>query len=80
MSVVAFQTFVVLNLDKGEFYSESPTCRKQTKCLGRCWNNTTTKPEFAFQFPRFKDAVRRAHKLINKTGEDWHAVLVSHLR
>jgi hypothetical protein len=80
MSVVAFHTFVVLNMEKGEFYSESPICRQQAKCLGRCWNNTTKEPEFAYQFQRFKDAMRRAQKLINTTGEDWHAVLVSHLR
>lgn len=80
MSVTAFNTFVVLNPGTGEFYSESPSCRTQAKCKGLCWDNTTKKPEFAFQFTRFKDAIRRAQKLINKTGEDWHAVLVSHVR
>lgn len=72
--------FVVLNIDTGDFYSESPALQKESKCAGKCWDNTSLLPAFACRYSRFKDAVRRAQRLINKTGGDWHAVLVTDLR
>lgn len=72
--------FAVLNIDTGDFYSESPALQKESKCSGKCWGNTSLLPAFARRYGRFKDAVRRAQRLINKTGGDWHAVLITDLR
>lgn len=72
--------FVVLNVETGDFYSESPALENEAKRAGKCWDNTSLLPAFARRYYRFKDAVRRVQRLINKTGGDWHAVLVTDLR
>lgn len=72
--------FAVLNIETGGFYSESPALENEAKRAGKHWDNTSLLPDFARRYERFKDAVRRAQRLINKTGGDWHAVLVTDLR
>lgn len=71
--------FAVLNIETGDFYSESPTLKNESKCAGKCWDNTSLLPSFARRYTSFKDAFRRAQKLFNKTGGDWHAVLLTDL-
>lgn len=73
-------TFIVMDIASGDFYSESPTLKRQAKSAGRCWNSTSVLPQFAHRFISFKEAVRRAQRLINKAGGDWHAVLATDLR
>lgn len=72
-------TFIVMDFVSGDFYSESPILKRQARSSGRCWHNTSIVPKFAYRFTSFKEAVRRAQRLINKVGGDWHAVLVTDL-
>lgn len=60
--------FAVLNVDTGDFYSESPELKKEAKHAGSRWNNTSLLPAFARRFPLYKDALRRSQRLSNKTG------------
>jgi hypothetical protein len=71
--------FAVLNVDTGDFYSESPALQNESQCARKCWDNTSLLPAFARRYTSFKEAVRRAQRLINKTGGDWHAVLITDL-
>jgi len=61
-------TFVIINADTGDFYSESPTLKNEAKQTGRCWDNTSIIPAFARRYTRFIDALRRSQKLSNQTG------------
>jgi hypothetical protein len=60
--------FAVLNIDTGDFYSESPVLKNEAKRTGSRWNNTSVLPCFARRFMRHKDALRRSQKLSNQTG------------
>jgi len=71
--------FAVFNLETGDFYSESPALQNEAQLTGSIWNNTSLLPSFARRYMSFKEAVRRAQKLFNKTGGDWHAVLLTDL-
>jgi hypothetical protein len=59
--------FAVLNVDTGDFYSESPALKKEAIRTGSRWNNTSVLPAFACRFTRYQDALRRSQKLSNKT-------------
>lgn len=60
--------FVVLNVETGDFYSESPALRNEAKRTGRRWDNTSILPNFARPYKRHRDALRRSQKLSNQTG------------
>lgn len=60
--------FAVLNVDTGDFYSESPELKKEAKHAGSSWSNTSLLPAFARRFALYKDALRRSQRLSNKTG------------
>lgn len=60
-------TFAVLNVDTGDFYSESPALRNEAKLAGIRWNNTSAIPAFARRFARFQDALSRSQKLSDHT-------------
>ena len=60
--------FAVLNLETGDFYSESPALKKEAKRAGMPWNNTSILPCFARPYTRHRDALRRSQKLSNRTG------------
>lgn len=60
--------FAVLNIENGDFYSESPTLRNEVKRAGMRWDNTSMLPCFARPYARFRDALRRSQKLSEITG------------
>ena len=60
--------FAVLNVETGDFYSESPTLKNEAKRTGRRWDYTSILPCFARPYARNKDALRRSQKLSNQTG------------
>ncbi|MDD2894109.1 MAG: hypothetical protein PHF20_09300 [Halothiobacillaceae bacterium] len=60
--------FAVLNIETGDFYSESPVLKKEAKRIGKRWDNTSILPSFARPFTRHLDAQRRSQKLSNQTG------------
>lgn len=60
--------FAILNIDTGDFYSESPELKKEMKRTGQSWNNTSLLPCFARRFDRFKDALRQSQKFSDRTG------------
>lgn len=61
-------THIVMNIETGAFYSESPQLKHEAKRLGMKWNSTSILPKFAKQFTRYKDALKYSQKLSNKTG------------
>jgi hypothetical protein len=71
--------FIVMDFESGDFYSESPVLKRQARQAGRYWYNTSPLAKFAFRFTSFREAVRRAQRLVNKIGGEWHAVLVTDL-
>lgn len=60
--------FVIINVDTGDLYSESPILKKEAKSTGRSWGSTCILPRFARRYKRFKDALRRSQKLSDCTG------------
>lgn len=60
--------FAVLNVDTGDFYSESPTLKNEAKRTGRRWDYTSILPGFARRYTRRLDALRRSQKVSNSTG------------
>lgn len=60
--------FAVLNIETGDFYSESPTLKKEVKSTGRRWNNSSILPCFARPYNRYRDALRRSQKVSDRTG------------
>ncbi len=60
--------FVVLNVETGDFYSESPTLKKEAKRAGLIWNIASIIPIFARPFNRYMDALRRSQKVSDQTG------------
>ena len=61
-------TFAILNVDTGDFYSESPTLKSEAKRTGRPWDNASVLPSFARRYARIHDALRRSQQLSNRTG------------
>lgn len=61
-------TFAILNVETGDFYSESPTLRNESKRAGRPWNNTSILSAFARRYSSPRDAIRRSQQLSNRTG------------
>lgn len=61
-------TFAILNVESGNFYSESPALRNEAKRAGRRWDNTSILPTFARRYARFAEAIRWSQQLSNKTG------------
>ncbi|NCN88831.1 MAG: hypothetical protein GW936_05260 [Gallionella sp.] len=60
--------FAVLNIDTGDFYSESPAIKKEAKRIGKRWDNASVLPCFARRYAHHKEALRRSQKVSNKTG------------
>ena len=60
--------YAVLNIETGDFYSESPTLKKEVKSTGRRWDNSSILPCFARPYARFRDALRRSQKFSDCTG------------
>lgn len=60
--------FAVLNVETGDFYSESPALRNEAKRTGRRWDHTSLLPTFARPYKRFQDALRRSQKVSDQTG------------
>jgi len=59
--------FAVLNIETGDFYSESPSLKKEAKRAGKHWGRTSALPCFARRYERYKDALRRSQKVSDKT-------------
>ncbi|MDD5470955.1 MAG: hypothetical protein PHP05_03425 [Sideroxydans sp.] len=59
--------FAVLNIETGDFYSESPALKKEAKRNGKRWDNASALPCFARRYKSHKEALRRSQKLSNKT-------------
>jgi len=70
-------TFAILNVDNGDFYSESPALKNEAKRTGRRWDNTSILPTFARRYTRFIDAIRRSQQLSNKTGCVCEVVIIN---
>jgi hypothetical protein len=64
----AMTTFAILNVDTGNFYSESPALKNEAKRIGGRWGNSSILPTFARRYARHIDAIRRSQKLSNQTG------------
>lgn len=60
--------FAILNIETGDFYSESPTLKNEAKLTGRHWNYASVIPLFARRYARYIDALRRSQKLSNQSG------------
>lgn len=72
-------TFAILNVETGDFYSESPTLKNEAKRTGRRWDNTSILPTFARRYSLFKDAIRRSQQLSNKSGCVCEVVVINDL-
>ncbi len=59
--------FAVLNVETGDFYSESPALQKEAKRAGMPWNNRSILPRFARPYVRYNDALRRSQHLSDVT-------------
>lgn len=57
---------IVMNLETGAFYSESPILKNEAKRMGLIWNKTCILPKFAKQFSRYKDALKCSQQLSNE--------------
>lgn len=68
--------FAILNVDTGDFYSESPALKNEAKHAGKRWGNSSVIPAFARRYARFTDALRRSQKLSNQTGSVYAVVAV----
>jgi len=71
--------FAVLNVTRGDFYSESPTLKNEFKRAGMRWDNASIIPAFARRYTRFKDALRRSQKVSNSTGCVCEVVVITDL-
>lgn len=60
--------YAVLNVETGDFYSESPVLKSEAKRAGVRWNNASILPRFARRYTRYQDALRRSQSLSDKTG------------
>lgn len=60
--------FAILNVDTGDFYSESPALKNEAKRAGRRWDSSSILPAFARRYTHYKDALRRSQKLSDQTG------------
>lgn len=60
--------FAVLNIETGDFYSESPALKNEMKRAGMRWSNGSILPRFARRYARYKDALRRSQSLSNRIG------------
>jgi hypothetical protein len=58
---------IVMNVDTGEYYSESPALKREYKKRGERFNNTSVLPKFAKQFSSYKAALRQSQKLSQLT-------------
>lgn len=55
--------FAVLNVETGDFYSESPILKREMKHTGMHWNNASILPCFARPYSRYRDALKRSQRL-----------------
>ncbi len=60
--------FAILNIETGDFYSESPALKNEAKRSGRRWNHASILPAFARRFNRYRDALRLSQKVSDQTG------------
>lgn len=60
-------TFAILNVETGDFYSESPVLKNEAKRAGLTWNHTSILPAFARRYACIKDAIRRSQQLSDQT-------------
>lgn len=72
-------TFAILNVETGDFYSESPALKNEAKRTGRSWDNTSILPTFARRYARFKEAIRRSQQVSNNTGRVCAVVVINDL-
>lgn len=70
-------TFAILNVETGDFYSESPALKNEAKRAGRRWDNTSILPTFARRYTRFTEAIRRSNQLSSKTGCVCEVVIIN---
>lgn len=59
--------FAVLNIETGDFYSESPTLKREFKRAGIPWINGSVLPCFARPYARYRDALRRSQWISDTT-------------
>ncbi len=60
--------FAVLNVETGDFYSESPELKNEARRAGMPWDNRSILPRFAHPYARYQDALRRSQKVADQTG------------
>lgn len=60
--------FAILNVETGDFYSESPALKNEARRTGRRWGGSSILPDFARRYTRYKDALHRSQKLSDQTG------------
>lgn len=61
-------SFAILNIETGDFYSESTALKNEAKRTGRGWDNASILPAFARRYARHHEALRRSQRLSNRTG------------
>jgi hypothetical protein len=59
--------FIVLNMETGDFYSESPALKVEAKRAGIRWDHRSILPRFARPYARYSDAVKRSQRLSDAT-------------
>lgn len=59
--------YAVLNMETGDFYSESPVLKTEAKRAGKRWDCSSILPCFARRYTRHQDALRRSQKLSDST-------------
>ncbi|MFA6972600.1 MAG: hypothetical protein WC208_14550 [Gallionella sp.] len=59
--------YAVINVETGDFYSESPTLKKEVKRAGKRWDHSSILPAFARRYARHQDALLRSQKLSDST-------------
>ncbi|MBI5658033.1 MAG: hypothetical protein HZC43_00410 [Nitrosomonadales bacterium] len=60
--------FAVLNIESGDYHSESPALKREFKRAGIPWVNGSILPSFARPYTRYRDALRRSQKVSDRTG------------
>ena len=60
--------FAILNVETGDFYSESTALKNEAKHAGKRWDNTSSFPGFARRYTRFKEALCQSQKTSDRTG------------
>lgn len=55
--------YAVINVETGDFYSESPALKNEARKAGKRWDCSSILPAFARRYAHYQDALRRSQKL-----------------